>query len=130
MLKKAMWLAREAALRIKYMTTKDCLFCKIVKGDISIKPVLETQKIIAFNDINPIANIHILIVPKKHIESVETIKEEDSAQVIEMFRAVQKLVKEKNLDSFRIAFNGGAYQHVPHMHMHLLAGGSVKWSKL
>ncbi|OGD83253.1 hypothetical protein A2165_00755 [Candidatus Curtissbacteria bacterium RBG_13_40_7] len=112
------------------MTSKDCLFCKIVKRKITIKPVLETGEIIAFNDINPISDIHILIVPKEHIGSVVTVGEKDAPQIIAMFKAAQQLVKERKLSAFRLAFNGGSYQHVPHLHMHLLAGGSVKWSKL
>jgi len=112
------------------MTSKDCLFCKMVSGELATKPVLETETIIAINDINPLANVHILIVPKKHIESIETIDTEDASWIIEMFKAAQKLVSERELESFRLAFNGGKYQHVPHLHMHLLAGGSVKWAKL
>jgi histidine triad (HIT) family protein len=130
MFKRVKWVAKEAALRVKYMTSSDCLFCKIVRGEMSTKLVFETDTIIAFNDINPVAKVHILIVPKKHIESVETIKEEDATQIIEMFKVAQKLVTERKLDAYRLAFNGGKYQHVPHLHMHLLAGGTVQWSKL
>ena len=112
------------------MVDKDCIFCKIIKGEIKPSLVLETETIIAVNDVNPVAAIHILIIPKKHIESVLTINQEDSRYIIEMFTVAQKIVKEKNLEAFRLAFNGGRYQHVPHLHMHLLAGGTVKWEKL
>jgi len=130
MFKKAKWLAKEAALRVQYMTTKDCIFCKMVSGELVTKPVFETEEVMAINDINPLANVHILIFPKKHIESVVTIEKLDAPDIMEMFKAAQKLIAERKLDAFRLAFNGGKYQHVPHLHMHLLAGGSVQWSKL
>lgn len=112
------------------MTAKDCIFCKIVAGEIKTQPLLDTDSILAINDINPVAEIHILIIPKKHIESVLTVDAGDEKDIIEMFVAAGKLVGDKGLEAFRLAFNGGRYQHVPHLHMHLLAGGSVKWSKL
>ncbi|MBI2012755.1 HIT domain-containing protein [Candidatus Curtissbacteria bacterium] len=113
------------------MTNKDCIFCKIVSGEITPKdPVYETQKSISFWDINPVTKTHILIVPKRHIESVMTVGKKDAVYLIDMFEVAQKIVGDKNLDAFRLAFNGGTYQHVPHLHMHLLAGGKVEWSKL
>ena len=127
---KARWLVKEANLRLKYMTAKDCIFCKLVKGEIKTSPLLDTKSILAIADINPVAQVHILIIPKKHIESVLTVDAGDEKDIIEMFVAAQKLVGERGLEAFRLAFNGGRYQHVPHLHMHLLSGGSVKWSKL
>jgi len=109
---------------------KDCIFCKLISGEIPTKPVLENDNILAINDINPVASVHILIIPKVHIESVLTVGAGDGRVIIEMFKAAQKLVFERKLESFRLAFNAGKYQHVGHLHMHLLAGGSVKWSKL
>jgi len=129
MLRKAKWLIKETQLRVKYRTSKDCIFCKIASGEISSKPVLENNNVIAINDVNPVADVHILIIPKKHIDSVLTISDSDAGDIVEMHKAAQQLVKEKNLDAFRLAFNGGKYQHVPHLHMHLLAGGSVQWKK-
>ncbi len=112
------------------MTDTDCMFCKIAKGELKTKPIFENEMTIAFNDINPVAEIHVLIVPKKHIESVLTITKNDSPWIIDMFQVAEKIVADKRLGAFRLAFNGGSYQHVPHLHMHLLAGGSVQWSKL
>lgn len=112
------------------MTSRDCLFCKLVAGEIETDKVLETDSVVAVNDINPVAQIHIVIIPKKHIDSVLTVASHDCRDIIEMFGVAKKLVEEKKLLAFRLAFNGGRYQHVPHLHMHLLAGGSVKWSKL
>ena len=112
------------------MTSRDCLFCKLVAGEIKTDKVLETNSVVAVNDINPVAETHIVIIPKKHIDSVLTVASSDFRDIIEMFGVAKKLVEEKKLLAFRLAFNGGRYQHVGHLHMHLLAGGSVKWSKL
>ena len=130
MLKNVKFYAKEAQLRIKYMTTKDCLFCKLVAGEIKTDKILETDNVVAVNDINPVAEIHIVIIPKKHIESVLTVSGSDSSDIIKMFEVAKKLVSERKLSAFRLAFNGGSYQHVAHLHMHLISGASVKWSKL
>lgn len=130
MLKKSKWLIKEAKLRINYMTSKSCIFCKMIKGEIKTKPILETESILAIDDINPVAELHVLIIPKKHIDSVMTVDTKNADSMIEMFKAAQKLIKGKKLAAYRLAFNGGAYQHVPHLHLHLLAGRTIEWSKL
>lgn len=130
MLKKAKWLAKEGALRIKYMTNKDCIFCKIVSGEAKSNIIYKDGKTIAFVDINPIAATHVLIVPKKHIESVLSVGESEGSDFVAMFNAAKEISKEKGIDSFRLSFNVGKFQHVPHMHMHLLAGNKIEWSKL
>lgn len=130
MIDKAQWFIKELILRIKYMSAEDCIFCQIVRGEIKSKPILETEGILAINDINPVAPVHILIIPKNHIDSVLTVGEENGADLVGMFEAARILVGGLKLDSFRLAFNGGNYQHVPHLHMHLLAGGKVEWKKL
>lgn len=112
------------------MTTRDCIFCKIISGEIKKDFVLKTERVVAFDDINPVAQVHILIVPKKHIESVTTIGEEDSKDIVAMFTTAARIIKDRKLDAYRLAFNGGRYQHVPHLHVHLLAGGNIKWEKL
>lgn len=130
MIKKAKWIAKEAQLRLNYMVSKDCIFCKIIQGKIKSKLLFENENVIAFSDINPIANVHILIVPKKHIESAFTISTNDGGDLVEMFKVAANIAKEKALDAFRLSFNAGRYQHVPHLHMHLLAGNKIQWSKL
>lgn len=130
MIKRAKFLAKEATLRLKYMTTKDCIFCKIVKGEVKSKLIANSTKAIAFDDINPVAKVHVLIVPKKHIESVSTVEEEDGTVLAEMFRVARELASEKKLNAYRLSFNAGSFQHVPHLHMHLLAGSKIEWSKL
>lgn len=112
------------------MTSGDCIFCKIVKGEIKSQFIYEDKRVIVFDDINPVANVHVLIVPKNHIESALALGSNDAEDLVAMFKAAKILVKEKNLESFRLAFNGGKYQHVGHLHMHLVAGGNVKWEKL
>lgn len=130
MLKKSKWLLKEAKLRLTYMTNKDCIFCKIVSGEIKKEFLTETDKVVAFPDINPVAAVHILIVPKKHIESVLTVTADDAEILVDMYKVVSTLVEQNKLDAFRVAYNGGRLQHVSHLHMHLLSGGKVEWSKL
>src|SRR3989344_3196259 len=130
MIRKAKWLAKEAQLRVKYMTTKDCIFCKLANGEIKTQPILETAKTLAIADVNPVAPVHLLIIPKRHIESVLTIDDSCAGDMIDMFEVSQKLVQLQKLNAFRLTFNGGKYQHVSHLHMHLLAGGKIEWSKL
>jgi len=130
MIKSAKWLIKEANLRLKYMTSKDCIFCKVARGEIKKEFLYESEKVVAFDDINPVAAVHILIVPKKHIESTATIAKEDEGDVAQLFKVATNLASEKKLDAYRLTFNAGRYQHVPHLHMHLLAGGKIEWSKL
>lgn len=124
------WLAKEAKLRIRYKLMKDCLFCKIVKGEIKTDVVLETDLAMAFNDINPVSEVHVVIISKKHIDGATTVVDSDAADIVAMHKAAKKLVAERKLTGYRLAYNGGQFQHVPHLHMHLLAGSRVEWKKL
>jgi histidine triad (HIT) family protein len=105
----------------------DCIFCKIIKGEIPSSKVYEDEKLIAFNDISPKAPIHILIVPKEHIESAACLSgREDIAGAV--FNAVAHLAKELNLENgFRVVTNCGSdgRQSVKHLHFHLLAGKTL-----
>lgn len=130
MIKSAKFLIKEARLRVSYMVSKGCLFCKLVAGQVKTDKVMETGDVIAVNDINPVAAVHIVIIPKRHIESVLTVGDGDSSDIIKMMKVAGKIVHDKKLDAFRLAFNGGRYQHVPHLHLHLISGGSVQWNKL
>lgn len=130
MIKKTKFLIKEGHLRVKYLLMKDCIFCKIVKGEITSKPLLENKHVLAIFDINPVADLHILIFPKVHIDSVMTIGDSDGGVIIEMYKAAQKLILERKLDAYRLAFNGGKYQHIPHLHMHLISGKKVEWKNL
>jgi len=102
----------------------DCIFCKIIKGEIpSEKFVFESDNILAFNDINPKAKTHILIVPKKHIESVKHLEDADINLAGELFLTAQKIAKEKGLNGYKLIINTGREggQLVDHLHLHLVS---------
>jgi len=103
---------------------EDCIFCKIVKGEIPSVKILETKDLVAFNDINPKAKVHVLIVPKKHIESVIYLEETDKELMGELVFAAQKIAKEKGLQGYKLVVNVGREggQLVDHLHLHLLSG--------
>lgn len=107
----------------------NCLFCKIARRQLPVKILFESDSIIAFPDINPSADRHILIVPKEHIGGIQDIKAEHGALLAEVYQVVKNKVKEFNLenDSYRVVVNGGKAQHVPHLHFHLLGG---QWKKM
>ncbi len=106
----------------------DCIFCKIIKKQVPSEFIFESENLVAFPDIQPSADIHILIVPKKHIDGVAHTTKDDSALLGEIYSVANNLVKEYNLtdDSYRITVNGGKAQHVPHLHFHLLGGKFTK----
>ena len=108
-----------------------CIFCKIVAGEIPAKKVLGNDKFLAFYDINPIAPIHILIIPKKHIESFNEVSAENMADITLFIKEVAKEVGVFE-DGYRIITNinenGG--QEVKHLHFHLLGGTKLSWPKL
>lgn len=108
---------------------EDCIFCKIINKEISKEFLFESDNLVVFPDINPSADIHILIVPKKHVPSMSDISKEDGSLLVEVYETVKKLVKDHNLadGSYRVVINGGKAQHVPHLHFHLLGG---QWKKM
>lgn len=130
MLNKAKWLIKESKLRLRYKFMKDCLFCKIINGEVKTDVIADYDDVMAFNDINPVAQTHIVIIPKRHIDSVLTLNQQDGQDLVKMHLLAKDLVEQNGLDGFRLAYNGGKFQHVPHLHMHLLAGPKVEWKKL
>lgn len=108
---------------------EDCIFCKIIKGEIPSTKVYEDDKVLAFKDINPAAPIHVLVIPKKHIENVLEINEENKEITSDIFLAINKIAKQFGIDKdgFRIINNCGkdAGQEVMHLHFHILAGGKM-----
>ena len=104
----------------------DCIFCKIIKGEIPSEKVYEDDEVWAFKDINPAAPIHILVVPKKHIESLLKLEDDDYELVGKIQKVINKLAKDLNIEQegFRVIVNCGkdAGQEVMHLHYHLLAG--------
>jgi histidine triad (HIT) family protein len=104
----------------------DCIFCKIIAGEIPTEILYQDDEIIAFRDINPQAPVHILIIPKKHIASLDQLSQSDTALVGRMVAVASKLAKDEGIDKkgYRLAINCGKEggQLVPHLHMHLLGG--------
>ncbi len=108
----------------------DCLFCKIAAGEIPSTKVYEDDICLAFNDIEPQAPVHILIIPKVHIASAAEINEQNSAAVAHIFEVAAKIAAEKGFsDGFRIVSNCGdsAGQSVKHLHFHLMSGREFGW---
>lgn len=105
---------------------EDCLFCKIIKGDIPSTKVYEDEFVYAFKDINPEAPVHILVVPKKHIKSINEIEEIDENLIGKIFLAIKKIAKEQGVaeQGYRVISNCGkdAGQTVMHLHFHILGG--------
>lgn len=107
----------------------DCLFCKIVRGDIPSNKVYEDELCLAFYDIDPQAPTHFLVIPKAHIASVAEVNEENAAVVAHIFTVIAKVTKELGVDSYRVVSNIGeqAGQSVHHLHFHVLGGRDMTW---
>lgn len=109
----------------------DCLFCKIRDGEIPADIVFENDDVIAFNDVNPQAPIHIIIIPKKHIPTTNDVKDSDELIMGKLFIAAKNIADEKSVsdEGYRLVVNCNekAGQTVFHIHMHLLAGRSMTW---
>lgn len=109
----------------------DCLFCKIVNKDIESDIIFEDEQLIAFNDINPQSPVHVLIIPKKHITTINEVHIDDSELMGQMILTAKKLAKAHNLSEsgYRLVFNinqnGG--QEIYHIHLHLLGGRKMTW---
>ncbi len=108
-----------------------CLFCKIVAGEIPAAGVYEDDQVIAFNDINPQAPMHVLVVPKRHVATLNDLSEADDALVGAMVRVAATVAKERGHDGagFRTVFNCNAQagQTVFHIHLHVLGGRIMTW---
>ena len=109
----------------------DCIFCKIVNGEIPSNKVNENDKFLAFHDINPIAPVHVLVIPKEHYEKFDQTPEELFA---EMVKFIKETAKKLNITDYRLITNNGknAGQEVFHLHIHMVANpeGKLKWPKL
>ncbi len=105
---------------------EDCVFCKIVKGEIPSKKVYEDDEVLAFYDINPIAKVHVLVIPKMHIKSLQELKEENKDLLFHLFEKINEVAKIVGVDKtgFRVISNVGedAGQAVKHLHFHILGG--------
>ena len=109
----------------------DCLFCKIINRDIPAAIVYEDDRVLAFNDINPQASTHVLVVPKQHIESLNALEAEHDAIVGEVVRRAAAIAKDRGISAggFRTVFNTNrdAGQTVFHVHLHLIGGRPLAW---
>ena len=108
----------------------DCLFCKIIKGDIPSTKVYEDEFVYAFLDIQPQAPFHAVIVPKIHVKSADEINADNSMYIAKIFEAVAKIAKAENLENgYRVVNNCGVDggQTVGHIHFHLLARRNLQW---
>lgn len=108
-----------------------CLFCKIVAGEIPATKVYEDDRVLAFNDITPQAPMHVLVVPKQHVATLNDLTQKDDELVGSMVRAAAAIAKERGFDGpgFRTVFNCNAQagQTVFHIHLHVLGGRSLAW---
>jgi histidine triad (HIT) family protein len=112
------------------MSTENCIFCKIVNGDVSAEKVYECDLVLGFLDANPQAPEHILIIPKQHVASLQELDVRDKEVLSAIIRAVQQIAKKRNIsDGYRLVTNIGvnAGQTVAHLHFHLLGGRKLNW---
>ena len=108
----------------------DCIFCKIAKGEIPSNKVYEDDQVLCFKDLDPQAPVHVLMIPKKHLDSLSAATEEDAALLAHMLLKIKDVAKELELDNgYRVVINTGedGGQSVKHLHMHLLGKRSLNW---
>jgi histidine triad (HIT) family protein len=108
----------------------DCLFCKVIRGELPSKKVYEDQHTYAFEDIDPKAPTHILVIPKKHIRGLKEAEEEDAEAVGRCHLVAARIARERKIeDGYRTVLNvgPGAGQSVFHLHVHLLGGRTLRW---
>lgn len=105
---------------------EDCIFCKIVEGDIPATKVFENENVLAFEDINPLAPVHVVLVPKRHVAAMTDLGAHDAALVTELFFTANAVARLKGIDTsgFRLVINCGSDggQVVRHLHLHILGG--------
>ena len=107
----------------------DCLFCRIIAGEIPSTKVYEDEDVYAFRDINPQAPTHVLVIPKKHVSSIDEADRMDDRELAECLRAIQAIASlEKLTGGYRVVSNCGAdaCQSVPHLHFHILGGTQMQ----
>ena len=109
---------------------KDCLFCRILRGEIPAKKVYENEHVFAFEDIDPKAPTHVLIIPRKHFAGLKEAREEDAEVIGRCHLAAAEIARQRNVEQgYRTVVNvgPGAGQSVFHLHVHLLGGGYLSW---
>lgn len=105
----------------------DCLFCKIISGEIPSKKVYEDDRILAFYDIEPKAPVHLLVIPKTHLSGVRDITADNADTVAYIFAKIPQIAQSVGIDDYRVVTNNGpqAGQTVSHLHFHILGGGTL-----
>jgi len=106
----------------------DCLFCKIARGEIPCRKVYEDEEVLAFHDINPVAPVHFMLVPKAHLDSLAEAGDHHEALLGKMLLLAPRLAKEQGLDNgFRTVINTGkgGGQEIFHLHIHIIGGGNI-----
>jgi len=109
----------------------DCLFCKILAGDVPSDEVHSTENTFAFRDIQPVASTHVLVIPRQHIENADELRAEHADVLAEMFTAAQAIARAEGVAErgYRLVFNVGddANNSVPHLHLHVIGGRRMGW---
>jgi len=107
----------------------NCLFCKIVRGEIPADILYEDDDLLAFRDISPQAPVHFLVIPKKHVSGPSSVEANDEQLIGRLMRKGAEIAKKEGADHFRVVFNNGeqAGQTVFHIHMHILGGRDMSW---
>ncbi len=108
----------------------DCIFCRIARGDIRAQVVHSDEESVAFRDVNPQAPTHVLVVPRRHIESIAAMEDDDARLIGHLFAVAREVAREAGLDGgYRLVVNVGADagQTVPHVHLHVIGGRPLDW---
>lgn len=110
-----------------------CLFCDIVAGKVPAEVVHSTERVVAFRDVNPTAPVHVLVVPRRHIENAAALELEDAEDVAEMFVTARAVATDEGIASsdrgYRLVMNVGsdALNSIPHLHLHVIGGRTMSW---
>jgi histidine triad (HIT) family protein len=109
----------------------DCLFCKILAGDVPSDEVASSERTYAFRDISPAAPTHVLVIPRAHIENAHALTADDADVLMEMIGTAQQVARQEGVadSGYRLVFNVGedAFNSVPHLHLHVIGGRKLGW---
>ncbi|HEY7948320.1 MAG TPA: histidine triad nucleotide-binding protein [Acidimicrobiales bacterium] len=112
-------------------TAEDCIFCRIVAGDIPADVVDRSVHSVAFRDLSPQAPVHVLVIPRRHIENAATVEESDAEVLADMITAAGRVARNEGVadSGYRLVFNVGedATNSVPHLHLHVIGGRAMTW---
>lgn len=113
--------------KVRHKGMQECIFCKIINGEIPSEIIFESEKTIAIKDINPQAPVHLLVLPKEHIETLNNLQ--DKEIMADLLSSVQKITQQLKLAQYRTVINTGrkAGQDVFHLHLHVLGGRQMLW---